>query len=239
MFSKSAAYYDEIYNAMGKNYFKETTKVHKLLQKHIRSGGTSLLDVGCGTGHHAGLLKKYYQVAGLDLGPNILSIARKKHPGIRFHQGNMIDFKLKQSFDAIVSLFSSIGYVRTNSGLHKAIKTMAQHLLPGGVMLIEPWFSPNEWHSGGVFTIHVDKPGLKITRMSHGSQKGNISILDFQYLIGTSKGIQHSAEQHQLGLFTKKEYLAAFGAAGLKVIHDPKGLDGRGLYIGIKPLNQK
>ena len=75
--------------------------------------------------------------------------------------------------------------------------------------------------------------------MSHSSRKGNISILDFQYLIGTSKGIQHSTEQHQLGLFTKKDYLEAFEAAELKVIYDPKGIDGRGLYIGTKPMNQK
>jgi hypothetical protein len=75
--------------------------------------------------------------------------------------------------------------------------------------------------------------------MSYSSQKGNISIIEFQYLIGTSKGIQHGVEQHQLGLFNKKDYLEAFRKAGLKVIHDPKGLDGRGLYIGIKPLDKE
>src|SRR6185369_2809597 len=99
MFSKSAAYYDEIYNAMGKNYSSEAAGVHKLLQKYVKSGGHSLLDVGCGTGHHAEFLKKYYQIEGLDLDSNILSVARKRHPGIRFHQGDMIHFKLKRSFD--------------------------------------------------------------------------------------------------------------------------------------------
>jgi hypothetical protein len=77
---------------------------------------------------------------------------------------------------------------------------------------------------------------LKIARISYSSQKGNVSLIEFQYLIGTSKGIQHTVEQHQLGLFIKKDYLDAFRKAGLKVIHDPKGLDGRGLYIGIKPV---
>lgn len=176
---------------------------------------------------------------GLDLDPNILSVARKKYPKIRFHQANMIDFKLNKRFDAIVCLFSSIGYVRTKSNLNKAIKTLTQHLLPGGVILIEPWFSPSEWHTGRVFTLQVNKPDLKIFRMSHSSRKGNISIIEFQYLVGTSKGIQHSMEQHQLGLFNKKDYLEAFRKTGLKVIHDPKGLDGRGLYIGIKPMDKK
>ena len=235
MFLKSSNYYDEIYKSMGKDYSKEANKVHKLTQKYVKSGGKSLLDVGCGTGHHASLLSKHYQIVGLDLDPNILSVARKKYPKIRFQQGDMKDFKLNKKFDAIVCLFSSIGYVKTKSGLNKAVQTMTQHLRSGGVMLIEPWFSPDEWHNGRVFTVHVDKPDLKITRMSHGSRKGNISILEFQYLIGTSKGIQHSVEKHQLGLFSKKDYLEAFHKAGLKVIHDPKGLDGRGLYIGTKP----
>ncbi|MBL8080952.1 MAG: class I SAM-dependent methyltransferase [Anaerolineales bacterium] len=239
MFSKSANYYDEIYNSMGKEYPNEARKAHKLIQKYKKSEGTLLLDVGCGTGHHAGLFRKHYQVEGLDLDPNILSVARKKYPKIRFHQANMIDFKLNKKFDAIVCLFSSIGYVRTKSNLNKAIKTLTQHLLPGGVILIEPWFSPSEWHTGRVFTLQVNKPDLKIFRMSHSSRKGNISIIEFQYLVGTSKGIQHSMEQHQLGLFNKKDYLEAFRKTGLKVIHDPKGLDGRGLYIGIKPMDKK
>jgi hypothetical protein len=102
-------------------------------------------------------------------------------------------------------------------------------------MLIEPWFSQKEWRTGRVSTLHVNKPDLKIVRMSYSSRKGNISIIEFQYLVGTSKGIQHSVEQHQLGLFNKKDYLEAFRKAGLKVTHDSKGLDGRGLYIGIKP----
>ena len=239
MFSKSANYYDEIYNTMGKDYPREANKVHKFIQKYAKSGGKSLLDVCCGTGHHAGLLSQHYQIEGLDLDPNILSVARKKYPKITFHEGDMINFKLNKKFDAIVCLFSSIGYVKTKSSLNKAIQTMTQHLLPGGVMLIEPWFSSSEWHTGRASTIHVNQPGLKITRMSYSSRKGNISIIEFQYLVGTSKGIQHSVEQHQLGLFDKKDYLEAFRKAGLKVIHDPKGLDGRGLYIGTRPLDTK
>ncbi len=72
--------------------------------------------------------------------------------------------------------------------------------------------------------------------MSHSGQRANVSSIEFQYLIGTSKGIDHSVEIHELGLFTHDEYLAAFEAAGLNVTHDPEGLDTRGLYIGLKPV---
>ena len=234
MFSKSAAYYDEIYASIGKDYARESSKAHRLIQKYSSAGGRTLLDVACGTGHHAGFFGENYQVTGLDLDPGMLSIARNKYPKIRFYMGNMMNFKLKKRFDAIVCLFSSIGYVKTRSNLQKALSCMDRHLAPGGVILIEPWFSPKQWHVGRVFTTQVNIPDLKIVRMSRSTLRGKISVIEFQYLIGTPQGIEHSVEHHELGLFTHTEYVRALRSVGLKVIHDAEGLDGRGLYIGIK-----
>ena len=53
-------------------------------------------------------------------------------------------------------------------------------------------------------------------------------------MVGTPQGIETFKERHELGLFTHEEYLGAFRNAGLEVNHDPEGLDGRGLYIGLK-----
>lgn len=234
MFTKSAQYYDEIHASMDKDYAAEVARAHKFIRKHKKSEGKLLLDVACGTGAHASLFHKYYHIEGLDLDSEMLTVARTKHPKIRFHQGDMTDFDLGYSFDVIVCLFSSIGYVKTRTRLHKTVRTMNRHLLPGGVLLIEPWFTPKQWHPGRVFATQVYKPNLKIIRMGRSGQKGKISLLEFQYLIGTPKGIEHLTEMHELGLFTHREYLDAFKAAGLKVIHDRQGLDGRGLYIGIK-----
>ena len=113
---------------------------------------------------------------------------------------------------------------------------MYDHLLPAGVLLIEPWFAPKQWIVGHNHMLTVDQPDLKIVRLSHGARKGNISILEFQYLIGTANGIKHRIEIHEMGLFTHKEYMNAFRPASLSVTHDPKGLSGRGLYIGRKPF---
>jgi ubiquinone/menaquinone biosynthesis C-methylase UbiE len=236
MFSKSAPYYDDIYSAVGRDYSVEVNKLHQIIQKFKRRSGDTLLDVACGTGLHLELLNKHYKVEGLDLDDNMLKVAKKKHPKINFHQGNMIEFNLDRQFDIITCMGSSIGYVKTKRGLRKAIKNMNRHLLPGGVLIIEPWFTPEQWNPGRVYALQVEKPDVKIIRMSHSGQRGKVSILEFQYLFGTLNGIEHQIEIHELGLFTREDYLDASLVDGLKVIHNKKGLTGRGLYIGKKAI---
>ena len=104
MFSKSAQYYDEVYASIDKDYSSEADKAHKIIQKYKQSKGKLLLDVACGTGAHAGPLHKHYKVEGLDLDPEMLSVARGKHPKIKFHQGDMTNFDLSRQFDVIVCL---------------------------------------------------------------------------------------------------------------------------------------
>jgi ubiquinone/menaquinone biosynthesis C-methylase UbiE len=234
MFSKSAKFYDAIYKSMGKDHAVEAEKVHQLIQRHKRSTSNILLEVACGTGLHAAVLKKYYQIEGLDLDAEMLAVAQQNYPEIPFHQADMVDFDLGKEFDVITCLFSSIGYVKTKKRLNKAIQTMTKHLLPGGVLIVEPWFSPDQWQLGRVFALFVDQPDLKISRMSLGGIKGRLSILDFHYMVGTPQRIETFTERHELGLFTHEEYLEAFHKAGLEVIHDLEGLDGRGLFIGLK-----
>jgi len=234
MFTKSAHYYDEIYGAAGKDYSTEVRELNKLIQKHKRAGGNALLDVACGTGIHAGLLSKFYKVEGLDLDSQMLKVAKKEHPKIRFRQGNMIDFKLNRQFDIITCLFSSVGYVKTKSNLNRAIRNMSDHLFPGGVLMIEPWFTPGQWNPGRTFILKIEKPDLKIVRMSLSRQKGRISLVDFHYIIGTPKGIDHRSEVHILGLFTHAEYVDAFKRSGLRVKHLKKKPGNRGIFIGMK-----
>ena len=235
MYSGSEKYYDDLYASMGKDYAAETEKLHGFIQKYKHTRGSTLLDVACGTGVHAGFLCKDYQVEGIDLNANMLKVARKKHPDIRFMQGDMRNFDLDRQFDVVTCLFSAIGYMTTKSDLAKAIKNMSRHVLPGGVVVVEPWFTAQQWKLGHVSTLQVDKPDAKIVRMSHSGRKGRVSIIEFEYLIGTPKGIEHFAEQLGLGLFTHEEYIEAFRKAGLEVIHDLEGIFGRGLYIGVKP----
>lgn len=233
MFNKSYQYYDKIY--AHKDYEGEAAKLRGYIEEHLNSPGDRLLDVACGTGEHIQYLKKHFEVEGLDLDSELLQIAREKNPGILFHEGDMIEFDLGKKFDILTCLFSSIGYVQTLDNLGQAIGCMARHLVPGGLLLVEPWFTPAMWNTGTVHMITIDEPELKIVRMSTSLREGRISYLDLNYLIGTPEGIEHFVERHELGLFEIEETKQAFEGHGLDVLYDEEGIAGRGMYIGEKP----
>jgi ubiquinone/menaquinone biosynthesis C-methylase UbiE len=234
MFKKSYKYYDKIYDQ--KDYEEETQKLKSIIGDHLRSSGNRLLDVACGTGEHILHLKDHFEVEGLDLDPDLLHIAKEKNPEIQFHQADMMAFDLGKQFDILICLFSAIGYVKSLKNLNQAIGSMTQHLVPGGLLLVEPWFPPAAWTSGTVHTLFREEPDLHIVRMNTSFREGRISYFDFHFLIGTPEGTEHFIERHELGLFEAAETKEAFVSAGLEVIHDEEGIAGRGLHIGKKAL---
>ena len=110
--------------------------------RRVTPAASTLLDVACGTGRHLEFLQQHFQVEGLDLSPDMLEVARARCPGVPFHEGSFVDFHLGRLFDAVTCLFGSIGYAGTPDGLHQAIGSMARHLKPGGVLIVEPWLMP-------------------------------------------------------------------------------------------------
>jgi SAM-dependent methyltransferase len=235
MFVHSAQFYDAIYT--WKDYAAEARRLKELLAEHQQPAGRrTLLDVACGTAAHAPYLRDDYAYEGLDLDAQMVALAQERFPNLPFHLGDMLDFDLGRRFDVVTCLFSSIAYVKTPQRLEQATATMARHVRPGGMLVIEPFVGPQQWQDGRPTATFVDQPDLKIARMSVGAHEGDVALLDFEYLIATSAGIERFSERHELGLFTDAHYQRAYKAAGFAVTRDAEGLMGRSLYLGIRPL---
>jgi SAM-dependent methyltransferase len=234
MFEKSARFYDAIYS--WKDYAAEAQRLKELLGQHTLAPRT-LLDVACGTGAHVPYLRGDFAYEGLDLDAQMLALAHERFPDIPFHHGDMRDFALGRQFDVVTCLFSSIAYVKAAEQLEQAIATMARHVRPGGVLVIEPFVAPQAWEAGRPTATFVDQPDLKIARMSVSAREGDVAILDFAYLVATPAGVERLSERHELGLYTDAQYRRAFSEAGLDVKHDAHGLMGRGLYLGTRSLD--
>jgi ubiquinone/menaquinone biosynthesis C-methylase UbiE len=228
MFDRSAELYDAFYDAAGKDYAAEAATVRRLAP----GGATALLDVACGTGRHVEHLSAWFECTGVDLDDALLDVARRRCPAARFERADMTAFDLGRRFDVVTCLFSSIGYVGTVDRLDAAVASMARHVAPGGVLVVEPWFRPEQWALPHTHLLVVDRPDLKAVRMSASGRRADVALLDFHYLVGTDAGVDHRTEHHELTLFTDDQYRAAFERAGLRAVelHEP-GPTGRGLWV--------
>jgi SAM-dependent methyltransferase len=232
MNTKSAHWYDALYRF--KDYAKESADIISLLKNEYPQA-TSVLDVACGTAEHDKYLASTYQVDGLDISEDFVHIASVKNPNGEYFCMDMTDFRLERRYDIILCLFSSIGYAKTIDRVTQALRSFEKHLNSDGIIVVEPWFTPETWTSDGqVYLLTGETSESKICRMNTTGKEGSLSILEFHYLVGTVSGVEHFTERNELGLFSVDDMKRAFAAANLIVKYDESGLTGKGLYIARK-----
>lgn len=232
MFHGSAHVYDAIYTALGKNYATESQTIHELIQQRCPQART-LLDVACGTGGHLQYLQRHYDVTGVDLDPAMLKQARARLPSTDLIEADMRSLRLNRTFDAVICLFSGIGYMAATSELNAAVAAMASHLTPHGVLIVDSWVLPGEWRG----TVGTDlntavTDTLKVARVVHATRQGRTTRLQMHHLVATDRGVDYIVDHHELTLFSRREYQAALQLAGLNVETIDSPLPGRDRYIG-------
>jgi len=235
MFRNTAHVYDLIYEASGKDYAAEARQLRDLIQAR-NAGAGSVLDVACGTGAHLVHLRQWYDVAGVDLDAGMLAQARTRLPDVPLFEADMRAFLLDRRFDAVVCLFSSIGYMETTEQLDLAMAAMASHLNPGGVLIVDGWVRPEAWR--GPVSTHLETAAndeIKVARVGVARREGRKTRLEMHHVIATSEGIDHVVDVHELTLFEVNEYVDAMGRAGLAVETTESPIPDRDRYIGTKP----
>ncbi|HLN17031.1 MAG TPA: class I SAM-dependent methyltransferase [Acidimicrobiales bacterium] len=232
MFRSSAHVYDLIYEATGKDYAAESSAVHDLIEER-NPGAATLLDVACGTGGHLRHLRQWYSVTGVDLDPSMLDEGRGRLPGVPLLEGDMRALRLDTTFDAVICLFSSIGYMRDESELAAAVAGMAAHLNPGGVLVVDGWVRPDAWRDGDPSHVEVAADAeTKVARVGHSRREGPTTYLEMHHLVATRDGVEHLVDHHELTLFPPESYEAAFRRAGLDVVVTDSPMEGRDRYVG-------
>jgi cyclopropane fatty-acyl-phospholipid synthase-like methyltransferase len=101
-----------------------------------------ILDLGCGWGRHAiELARAGMRVTGLDLSQPLLETARRRaaEAGVEVEwvRADMRKLPYDADFDAVVSLFSSLGYFPTERAELGVLRGVRRALKPGGALLVE------------------------------------------------------------------------------------------------------
>jgi SAM-dependent methyltransferase len=231
-----ARWYDAIYDARGKDYAAEA---RALLDVAAEQGAParSLLDVACGTGRHlAAFATQVDQLAGVDASPEMLGIARTRlDRAVPLVAADMRSFDLGRRFDVVTCLFSAIGHVADGAELDAALAAMARHVAPGGVLLLQPWLTPDTVRPGGVQdVVCATTDDGAVARAASSRLDGDTTIVAFAWAIATADGVQTVEEHLRMPIFSQQRYLTAAARAGLAPRwHDEPGRwAGRGLVIG-------
>lgn len=232
MYRATAHVYDLIYAATGKDYAAEAAIVDEQVQARL-PGARTLLDVACGTGRHLEHLRLSYDVAGVDIEPAMLDIARERLPGVQLVEADMRTFDLDRSFDVVVCLFSAIAHMTSTDDLGRAVAGMVRHLTPGGVLVVDGFVRPDAWRADA--TTHVETAeadGIKVARCGRATRAGRAVHAEMHHLVATDAGVDHLVDHHELTLFEPSDYLDAFADAGLaaEIVESP--YPDRDRYIG-------
>ncbi|WP_325050277.1 class I SAM-dependent methyltransferase [Actinomadura craniellae] len=224
--------YELIYRSRGKDWAAEAADAARIVRERYPEAD-SLLDVACGTGAHLETFRTLFgHTEGVELSPDMLDVAARRLPGVPLHEMDMRDFSLGRTFDAVTCLFTAIGYLPTLAGMRAAVRCMARHLVPGGVMVVEPWWFPDRFIDGYVAGDLGGDGERTVARMSHSTREGRTTRMEVRFLVGDAKGITEFTEVDLLTLFTLEEYLSAFADAGCPAEYVESGWTARGLFIG-------
>jgi SAM-dependent methyltransferase len=228
--------YDLLYRGRGKDFKMEAAVVARVVRAR-KPDAVSLLDVACGTGEHlVSLRSRFNRVEGLELSEDMRAVAVDKLPDVPIHVGDMRRFELNRTFDAMCCLFSTIAYMASNAELDAAIDSMARHLTPGGVLVLEPWWFPQNFLDGYVSDAVVRDHERTVLRVSHSKRSGDVVRQEAHFIVATSSGIRHIVDVQRLNLFTRADYMAAFNhaACDAEYVNGDEALSDRGLFVGIR-----
>ncbi len=131
---KMAAIYDAMYQTFV-DYDEEYTFYNKLIKENK---ALSILEIGSGTGN---LAKRFNQnnqnYQGLDYSDDMIAIAKQRNKDCSFTQGDMRDFKLKESVDAIIITGRSTSYLITNNDVNKTFESVYKNLTKEGIIIFD------------------------------------------------------------------------------------------------------
>ena len=234
LYRELAGYYDRVYH--WKDYDEDIERLLGIIHTHGSSSGKLLLDVGCGTGAHIARLVDEFDCTGIDDNEEMIKIARMKVPVASFLRGNMLEFELDRRFDVVISMFGTIGYATSLGDLQRVMDNIASHLEEGGVAVLEPFISKDDYIPGHVAMTSYEDDDVKISRVSTSTQDGHLCTFEMHYLIGEKgKGVRYLLDTHTMRLYTPEELVAAMETTGLSTEFDPVGFgQERGALIATK-----
>lgn len=223
-----ASAYAHFYDAMyaDKDYARECDTIEEAIRRHGNGGAYgAILDLGCGTGGHAiPLAQRRYDVTGIDLSADMVTLARRKaaDASVRatFREGDMRQLHVGRTFDVVLILFAALGYQTEAADVEAALRNARRHLRPGGILVLDVWHGPAVLSEGARDRVRVlDGPDRQLIKASIRTLHPERSVMDVRVRVWEIVGadvIGTADETHRMRYFFRPELEALLCAAGLE-----------------------
>lgn len=225
IFREYSNYYDLLYQ--DKNYKGETQYIHNLMKKYATNAPKKILNIGCGTGNHDIYFSNLgYNVYGIDISEEMISIARSKSMGLKnihYRKGDGKTTNLNQKFDAVLSLFHTICYQTTEKDLIQYIKNTYRHLKKNGLFIFDIWYGPAVLNDlPKTKTKSVKNNSLHIARETTPTLFVNNNTVNVNFNISIKDNKSHSkkniTENHLVRYFFLPELKYYLSLCGFKLL---------------------
>jgi ubiquinone/menaquinone biosynthesis C-methylase UbiE len=217
-------HYVNIFNDLGADWetivnARDTQRETDFIQSILPKKATTL-DLCCGTGRHSMILsQRGWTMIGLDLSKNLLSIAKRnmKNKGVNFPlvRADMRHFPFRnQIFDAVICMFTSFGYLSSESEDIKSFKEVRRTLRKSGKFLLDV---ANKDHVIKVFQEREWAEFESFYMMEKRSLNLQTSRLLSQWTIIRKDTKEVRLFQHNVRLYAFQTLKQMLSEAGLKV----------------------
>lgn len=138
------------------------------MDKYVTQKKARVLDLACGTGTITEkLLGKGYDVTGVDLSEEMLTVAAEKLANQGYQQvplfaQNMAELELGETFDAVTIFCDSLNYVIDENDVKETFSRVYHHLKEDGYFLfdVHSLFKVHEIFIGETFTVNEEEIAL-------------------------------------------------------------------------------
>lgn len=224
------------------DYAEEAAHIQAVAEATVAGPVESLLELGSGGGNNASHLKRRFACTLTDLSEEMLELSRTLNPECEHVQGDMRSLRLGRTFDVVLA-HDALDYMTTEHDLRAAIETAAAHLRPGGVAILVPdvtreQFAESTRHGGHDGDDGRNLRYLEWTRDDDPSD----STYEVDFLVALREPGEKTRVVHDLhvcGLFPRETWRRLLADAGLELV-DPGVTDPHegehALFVARRPM---
>jgi SAM-dependent methyltransferase len=197
-------------------YVEEAAFATRLLQRGEPPTKT-VLELGSGGGHNALHMKSRFTMTLVDLSEAMLELSRRLNPECDHVCADMRAVRLGRQFDAVF-IHDAIDYMITESDLRAAVETAFVHCRAGGVVVIIPDHTRENFEAGSDSggSDAPDGRGIRYLQWTLPVTDDATSVrTEYVFAIRGADGVVEVVhETHTTGLFAERDWLRVLDEVG-------------------------